>query len=162
MCHDPSVHQEELKPNSTDLSNFREEDREELMAIRFPTNVNKTDDLANRVFCQKSERYKNKQKVLFGGSNKTQPPQQQSSNLKLKYSLPHVSFMIIAYTCYRHQAVALMKRLSRSAFIMTHDKEVLALFTKKRYEIPLFSNHSLFYTDDSVTKAIKLMDRKEV
>ena len=51
MCHEPSIHKDEQRPHSTDLSNFKEEDREELMAIRFPHNVNRTDDLANRVVC---------------------------------------------------------------------------------------------------------------
>ena len=52
MCHDPQLHKpEEQRAHATDLSNFKEEDREDIMAIRFPTNMNKTDDLANRVVC---------------------------------------------------------------------------------------------------------------
>lgn len=67
MCHDPSIHSAELKSSIADLKNVKEEDREELIAIRFPTNVNKTEDLASRIVFQKNERFKNKQQVLFGG-----------------------------------------------------------------------------------------------
>lgn len=49
LCHDPQIHNEGTRPQHTDLRNLKEEDREELIAIRFPTNVNKTEDLGTRV-----------------------------------------------------------------------------------------------------------------
>ena len=39
---------------------FNDDDQEELMAIQFPTNLNKSEDLAERVVGQKEERFKNK------------------------------------------------------------------------------------------------------
>ena len=109
------MHTAEQRTNTTDLSNFKEEDREDIMAIRFPTNMNKTEDLANRVVCQNAERFKNKQKVMFGGS-KTIPI---GSPVKLARDLSNVSVRILAYACYLHEGLALLRRLSRSAFITT-------------------------------------------
>ena len=65
---------------------MKEEDREELMAIRFPHNVNKTEDLASRVVFQKNERFKNKQQVLFGGTKQMQGQQ------KFTEAFNHISF----------------------------------------------------------------------
>lgn len=83
--------------------------------------------------------------MLFGGSRSSQ---QSQSAPKLTHGLNYVSFVMLAYACYLHEGVALLKRLSRSAFIMTQNKELLALFVKKTYEVPLYSNHSIFFTDD--------------
>jgi len=100
--------------------------------------------LANRIVFQKTERFKNKQ-VLFSGSK--QHP--MGCQIKLSVGLSHVSFKILAYACYLHEGISLLKRISRSAFIMTQNKELLALFTKKFYEVPLYSNNSLLYFQPS-------------
>ena len=55
--------------------------------------------------------------------------------------------MMLSYACYLHEGIPLLRRLSRSAFIMTQNKELLALFEKKTYEVPLFSNQTLVYTN---------------
>ena len=43
-----------------DLSGFKQEDKEELVSIRYPSNVNKSEELAERVLSQRKERFKNK------------------------------------------------------------------------------------------------------
>ena len=45
---------------SSNGKQLNEEEQEELMAIQFPTNLNKSEDLAERVVGQKEERFKNK------------------------------------------------------------------------------------------------------
>ena len=80
----------------------------------------------------------------------------------MAYGLNHVSFVMLSYTCYLHEGVALLRRLSRSAFIMTQNKELLALFVKKTYEVPIYSNNSLFYANPEVNQAIKLVEPKQV
>lgn len=71
--------------------------------------------------------------------------------------------MMLSYTCYLHEGIALLRRLSRSAFIMTQNRELLALFVKKSFEVPIFSNHSLFFTNAGcVNKSIKLVDKKQI
>lgn len=85
LCHNPNVHQEPKPPGSgPDLSNFKEEDREEYMAMRFPTNVNRTEDLATRFVDLQTERFKNKH-VLLGGSKSF--PRGTTSRVKLALSL---------------------------------------------------------------------------
>lgn len=59
-----------------------------------------------------------------------------------------------------HEGICLLKRISRSAFLMTQNKELLAKFAKKTYEVPLFSNHSLVYTMSAqINAAIKIIKK---
>ena len=91
------------------------------MAMRYPTNVNKTDELANRFVDLQTERFKNKH-VLLSGSK--QFP--RGTAPRLSVPLNHVSFKILSYSCYLHEGIALLKRISRTAYIVTPDRELIA------------------------------------
>ena len=67
----------------------------------------------------------------------------------MTHSLSHVSFVMLSYACYLHEGIPLLRRLSRSAFIMTQNKDLLALFAKKSFEVPLFSNHALVFAEEA-------------
>ena len=146
-------------PQSYGGKQLSEEEQQELMAIQFPTNYQKTEDLAERVIGQKDERFKNKQQVLFGGTQ--QSPQE--SKLKMSATPNQVSFKILAYACYYHEGISLLRRLSRSAFIMTYNNnKMLGVFKKKLIELPLYSNDTLVVSSDSIDKGYKIMNGKNL
>ena len=128
------------------------------MAMQYPTNQNKSEDLAERVVSQKEEKFKNKKQVLFGGTKS----HNQGSVLKLSISLNGVSFMILGFTCYLHEGIALLRRLSRSAFIMTYNKEMLSMFAKKVIELPLYSNDCLIVNAPTISKGYRLLNGKNL
>ena len=97
--------------------------------------------------------------MLFGGS---QQHHMGTHQLKLSIGLNNVSFKMLSYTCYLHEGIALLRRLSRSAFIMTQNRELLDMFARKMYEVPIYSNHSLFYAAPQVEKCIKLVNGKNM
>ena len=97
---------------------------------------------------------------MFGGS-RTHP--MSGPQIKLTVGLNQVSFIMLSYACYLHEGVALLRRLSRSAFIMTQNKELLSLFVKKVYQVPLYSNESLVYSQTSqVEKIVKLVEGHKI
>ena len=128
--------------------------------MNYPTNVNRTDELQDRFVDLKTERFKNKV-ALLGGSKSF--PREKVARLKLPLSLIQVSFKILSYTCYLHEGIALLKRISRSAYIVTSYRELLATFKKKSIEVPLFSNSSLLYHQPSqVQLCAKLVDGRNI
>ena len=128
------------------------------MRIHYPNNVNKTEDLSQRVVLQSKDRFKNKHQILFFGTRNYKYDPSQSKPIP---DCSMISFIILSYACYQHEGVQLLKRLSRSAFLMTQNRELLAQFAKKTFEIPLFSNNSLVYVKrNEINAGIKLVDPK--
>ena len=96
--------------------------------------------------------------MLFGGTTR----HNQGSQMKLSVSLNFVSFKILAYTCYLHEGMALLRRLSRSAFIMTYNKEMISVFKKKIIELPLYSNDTLVVKAPTIDKGYKIINGKNL
>ena len=80
--------------------------------------------------------------------------------MKLTISLNGISFKILSYSCYLHEGIAFLRRLSRSAFIMTYNKDMLSVFVKKTIELPLFSNNTLVVKASSINKGYKIVNGK--
>ena len=55
-----------------------------------------------------------------------------------------------------------MRRISRSAFIMTYNREMLSIFKKKYIEVPFFSNHTLIYNSPLVEIGYKIIKQEHV
>lgn len=69
----------------------------------------------------------------------------------------------MSYTCYLHEGISLLKRLSRSGFLLTRNTDLLASFVKKRYEVPLYSNHTLLYFQPNLVElSAKIVEGKQI
>lgn len=58
-------------------------------------------------------------------------------------TLNGVSFIILSYAFYLHEARALLRRISRTGFLMTYNELMLSAFKKKIIELPLYKNEAL-------------------
>ena len=76
----------------------------------------------------------------------------------LKTTLNGVSFIILSYVCYLHEARALLRRISRTGFLMTYNELMLQVFKKKVIDLPIYNNESLVYKSIFVEKGFKIMN----
>jgi hypothetical protein len=101
-----------------------------------PTNRDHNELLEVKVVSQPDEKFKNKKQVLFGGST-------QDQKMALRTTLNGVSFIILSYAFYLHEARALLRRISRTGFLMTYNELMLSTFKRKLIQLPLYLNRSL-------------------
>lgn len=89
------------------------------------TNRNRSEELEARIVSQPDERFRNKKQVLYGGTLSL------DQKVVLRTTLNGVSFMILSYAYYLHEARALLRRISRTGFLMTYNELMLSAFKKK-------------------------------
>jgi hypothetical protein len=125
-CHPKQAQDEKLHLESEDSSEHS-----------YPTNRQRSEELEAKVVSQPDEKFRNKKQVLFGGTLFF------DSKIPLRTTLNGVSFIILSYAFYLHEARALLRRISRTGFLMTYNELMLSAFKKKIIELPLYQNETL-------------------
>ena len=94
-----------------DYDKEEEQKREELKGKPLISNASRTEDLAERIFEQPEERFKNKKLLLA--------QKLSSQNERMQGNHSAMNFMILSYLAPYHKVVSLLRRLSRTCFIMS-------------------------------------------
>lgn len=70
-----------------------------------------------------------------------------------------VSFKILSYVCYLHQAKSLLRLISRTAFIMTFDEPMFTQFTKFEIELPYSYHNQFVYESNLIARKYKVSSK---
>ena len=74
-----------------------------------------------------------------------------------------MSFKILSHVCYLNEAKSLLRLISRTAFIMTYDEPMFAVFKRRAIELPYSYLNQVSYVAPSIEKRLKISSKlKEI